>query len=33
VQLRDNGKIDDSVLTKARKKLAIKSDKKPPAAV
>lgn len=33
VQLRDNGKIDDSVLTKARKKLEIKSDKKTPAAV
>jgi pyruvate dehydrogenase E1 component len=33
VQLRDNGKIEDSVLAKARKKLGIQSDKKNPAAV
>ncbi|TSA38771.1 MAG: pyruvate dehydrogenase (acetyl-transferring), homodimeric type, partial [Porphyromonadaceae bacterium] len=33
VQLRDNGKIDNSVLTGARKKLGIKSDKINPAAV
>jgi len=33
VQLRDNGKIDDSVVSEARKKLAIGSDKLNPAAV
>jgi pyruvate dehydrogenase E1 component len=33
VQLRDNGKIDDSILAVAREKLAIKSDKINPAAV
>jgi len=33
VQLRDNGKIDDSVLKEAKKKLAIRSDKNNPAAV
>lgn len=33
VQLHDNKKIDDSVLSGARKKLGIKSDKNNPAAV
>ncbi|MFA6126739.1 MAG: pyruvate dehydrogenase (acetyl-transferring), homodimeric type [Bacteroidales bacterium] len=33
VRLRDNGKMDDSVLATAREKLAIKPNKKNPAAV